>query len=156
MPHQLRHQVQCSTVQYCTVHYHTRYHPQTQRRCEEEYQKDCRIEFSLVAENITQEVCEDPLVVEDCGEEDISNSILDGDVEDVECHMEYETECVREKEQIEVKALNLFSEIQCSNVKVADDRAECEEVEEEVCQEEPSSYSTARTCYTVPRQVTHS
>ena len=29
------------------------------------------------------------------------------------------------------------------------------EVEEEVCQEEPSSYSTARTCYTVPRQVTH-
>ena len=108
MPHQLRHQVQYSTVQNCTVHYHTRYHPQTQKRCEDEYQKDCRIEFSLVAENITQEVCEDPLVVEDCGEDDISNSILDGDDEDLECHMEYETECVREKEQIEVNALNFI------------------------------------------------
>ena len=111
VPHQLRHQVQYGTVKYSTVHYHTRYHPQTQKRCEDEYQKDCRIEFSLVAENITQEVCEDPLVVEDCGEDDISNSILDGDDEDLECHMEYETECVREKEQIEVNALNLFSEI---------------------------------------------
>ena len=146
---------QCSTVKCSAVQCHTRYNPESQRKCEDEYQKDCRIEFSLVAENVTEEVCEDPLVVEDCGEDDISNSILDGDDEDLECHIEYETECVREKEQIEVNALNLFSEIQCSEVQVTDDKAECEEVEEEVCQEEPSNYSTARTCYTVPRQVTH-
>ena len=48
----------------------------------------------------------------------------------------------------------ILRDTQCFNVQVVDDRAECEEVEEEVCQEEPSSYSTARTCYTVPRQVT--
>ena len=146
---------QCSTVKYSAVQCHTRYHPESQKKCEDEYQKDCRIEFSLVAENVTEEVCEDPLVVEDCGEDDISNSILDGDDEDYVCHIEYETVCVREKEQIEVNALNLFSEIQCSEVQVTDDKAECEEVEEEVCHEEPSNYSTARTCYTVPRQVTH-
>ncbi len=65
----------------CHTTYTTDYEPQQEEECEENYKKNCFIEYKKVAHNVTVEFCHTPLV-KDCN--------LDGPVE---CKTEYEAMC---------------------------------------------------------------
>jgi len=85
-----------------------------------------------VAENLTQVVCQEPfLSVENC---DADISMKD---DQVECQIEYETQCIKDFEQSEV----------------VDNVANCQDLEEKVCQQKSSGYSTFEDCTMVPRRI---
>jgi hypothetical protein len=65
----------------CHTTYTTDYEPQQEEECEENYKKNCFIEYKKVAQDVTVEFCHTPLV-KDCN--------IEGPVE---CKTEYEAMC---------------------------------------------------------------
>merc|ERR1712036_76118 len=93
--------------------------------CDENFRKNCFIEYEQIAFNETVQVCCTPLV-KDC------------DVQGPEiCRTEYESECWTKQEEHDVE----------------DDVVECETVYEEKCEDETSGYTTNTKCSKWPKEV---
>jgi len=119
--------VQCdhSYDRRCHTTYVTNYESQQEEECEENFRKNCFINYDKIAFNETVQVCRTPLV-KDC------------DVQGPEiCRTEYESECWTKQEEHEVE----------------DDVVECETIQDEKCQDETSGYTTFTKCSKWPREV---
>jgi len=119
--------VQCdhSYDKRCHTTYVTNYESQQEEDCQENYRKNCFIEYEQIAFNETVAVCRTPLV-KDC------------DVQGPEiCRTEYESECWTKQEVHDVE----------------DDVVECETVIEEKCEDETSGYTTNTKCSKWPKEV---
>jgi len=119
--------VQCdhSYDKRCHTTYVTNYESQQEEDCEENYRKNCFIEYEQIAFNETVQVCRTPLV-KDC------------DVQGPEvCTTEYESECWTKQEVHDV----------------TDDVVACETVVEEKCEDETSGYTTNTKCSKWPKEV---
>jgi len=119
--------VQCdhSYDKRCHTTYVTNYESQQEEECEENFRKNCFIDYEKVAFNETVEICRTPLV-KDC--EQTGPEI---------CRTEYESECWTKPEEHEVE----------------DDVVTCETVEDEICEPETSGYTTTVKCSKWPREV---
>jgi len=119
--------VQCdhSYDRRCHTTYVTNYESQQEEECEENFRKNCFINYEKIAFNETVQVCRTPLV-KDC------------DVQGPEiCRTEYESECWTKQEEHDVE----------------DDVVECETVQDEKCDDETSGYTTFTKCSKWPREV---
>jgi len=119
--------VQCdhSYDRRCHTTYVTNYESQQEEECEENFRKNCFINYEKIAFNETVQVCRTPLV-KDC------------DVQGPEiCRTEYESECWTKQEEHDVE----------------DDVVECETIQDEKCQDETSGYTTFTKCSKWPREV---
>jgi len=119
--------VQCdhSYDRRCHTTYVTNYESQQEEECEENFRKNCFINYEKIAFNETVQVCRTPLV-KDC------------DVQGPEiCRTEYESECWTKQEEHDVD----------------DDVVECETIQDEKCQDETSGYTTFTKCSKWPREV---
>merc|ERR1739848_841645 len=119
--------VQCdhSYDRRCHVTYVTTYDSQQEQECEENFRKNCFIDYEKIAFNETVEICRTPLV-KDC---DISGPEI--------CRTEYESECWTKQEEHDV----------------TDDVVECTTVQDEKCEDETSGYTTNTKCSKWPREV---
>merc|ERR1712059_225219 len=118
--------VQCdhSYDKRCHTTYVTQYESQQEEECEENFRKNCFIEYEKIAFNETAEVCRTPLVKEGGQGPDI-------------CRTEYESECWTKQEVHDVE----------------DDVVECETEVEEKCEDETSGYTTNTKCSKWPKEV---
>jgi len=119
--------VQCdhSYDRRCHTTYVTNYESQQEEECEENFRKNCFINYEKIAFNETVQVCRTPLV-KDC------------DVQGPEiCRTEYESECWTKQEEHDVE----------------DDVVACETVQDEKCADETSGYTTFTKCSKWPREV---
>ena len=119
--------VQCdhSYDRRCHTTYVTNYESQQEEECEENFRKNCFINYEKSAVNETVQVCRTPLV-KDC------------DVQGPEiCRTEYESECWTKQEKHDVE----------------DDVVECETIQDEKCEDETSGYTTFTKCSKWPREV---
>merc|ERR1712198_516615 len=119
--------VQCdhSYDKRCHTTYTTNYESQQEEECEENFRKNCFIEYEKIAFDETVAVCRTPLV-KDC------------DVQGPEiCKTEYESECWTKQEVHNVE----------------DDVVECKTILEEKCQDETSGYTTNTKCSKWPKEV---
>merc|ERR1712012_1126993 len=119
--------VQCdhSYDKRCHTTFVTNYESQQEEECEENFRKNCFINYEKIAFNETVQVCRTPLV-KDC------------DVQGPEiCRTEYESECWTKQEEHDVE----------------DDVVECETIQEEKCEDETSGYTTQTKCSKWPREV---
>merc|ERR1712058_53377 len=119
--------VQCdhSYDRRCHTTYVTNYESQQEEECEENFRKNCFINYEKIAFNETVQVCRTPLV-KDC------------DVQGPEiCRTEYESECWTKQEKHDVE----------------DDVVECETIQDEKCEDETSGYTTFTKCSKWPREV---
>ena len=119
--------VQCdhSYDRRCHTTYITNYESQQEEECEENYRKNCFIDYEKIAYNEIVQVCRTPLV-KDC------------DVQGPEiCRTEYESECWTKQEEHDVQ----------------DDVVECETIQDEKCADETSGYTTFTKCSKWPREV---
>merc|ERR1711890_142512 len=112
--------VQCdhSYDRRCHTTYVTNYESQQEEECEENFRKNCFIEYEQIAFNETANVCRTPLV-KDC-------SIKVPPT----CRTEYESECWTKQEVHDVE----------------DDVVECKTEVEELCEDETSGYTTNTKC----------
>ena len=119
--------VQCdhSYDRRCHTTYVTNYESQQEEECEENYRKNCFIDYEKIAFNETVQVCRTPLV-KDC---DISGPEI--------CRTEYESECWTKQEEHDVQ----------------DDVVTCETIQDEKCADETSGYTTLTKCSKWPREV---
>jgi len=108
----------------CAKTLKTRYEAAQEEDCQENYIKNCFIEYGQTAQNVTVTVCRTPLV-KDC----------DKPGEEV-CSTQYESECITEQEVHQV----------------TDDVPECRTVVEEKCEENTSGYTTNTKCSNWPRE----
>merc|ERR1711872_470085 len=117
----------------CHTTYTTNYESQQEEDCEENFRKNCFIEYEQIAFNETATVCRTPLV-KDC------------DVQGPEiCRTEYESECWTKQEVHDVE----------------DDVVSCKTEVEEKCEDNTSGYTTntkgslepQRTCKHVTKLV---
>lgn len=109
----------------CHTTYVTKYVAYEHEVCEENYKRECVINFEKVAFNVTVTVCRQPLV-KDC------------DVDGVEvCRTESESECttVHEHNQVE------------------DDVPNCQTIYEELCLDQTNGYTTTELCDVWPKEV---
>merc|ERR1712198_331178 len=119
--------VQCdhSYDRRCHTTYVTNYESQQEEECEENFRKNCFINYEKIAFNETVQVCRTPLV-KDC------------DVQGPEiCRTEYESECWTKQEEHEVE----------------DDVVECETIQDEKCEDETSGYTPITGCTKEPREL---
>jgi len=119
--------VQCdhSYDRRCHTTYVTNYESQQEEECEENFRKNCFINYEQIAFNETVQVCRTPLV-KDC------------DVQGPEiCRTEYESECWTKQEEHDVE----------------DDVVTCETIQDEKCEDETSGYTTQTKCSKWPREV---
>jgi len=119
--------VQCdhSYDRRCHTSYVTNYVSQQEEDCEENYRKNCYIEYEKIAFNETANICRTPLV-KDC---DTYGPEI--------CRTQYESECWTKQEVHDVE----------------DDVVECNTEMEEKCEEETSGYTTGTKCSKWPREV---
>jgi len=119
--------VQCdhSYDRRCHTTYVTNYESQQEEECEENFRKNCFIDYEKIAFNETVEICRTPLV-KDC------------DVQGPEiCTTQYESECWTKQEEHDVE----------------DDVVSCSTVQDEKCDDETSGYTTFTKCSKWPREV---
>merc|ERR1711936_1345224 len=119
--------VQCdhSYDRRCHTTYVTNYESQQEEDCEENFRKNCFIEYEQIAFNETATVCRTPLV-KDC------------DVQGPEiCRTEYESECWTKQEVHDVE----------------DDVVSCKTEVEEKCEDNTSGYTTNTKCSKWPKEV---
>merc|ERR1712142_317198 len=119
--------VQCdhSYDKRCHTPYVTNYESQQEEECNENFRKNCFIQYEQIAFNETVEVCRTPLV-KDC------------DVQGPEiCRTEYESECWTKQEVHDVE----------------DDVVSCATEVEEKCEDETSGYTTNTKCSKWPKEV---
>merc|ERR1712183_539381 len=107
--------------------YVTQYESQQEEECEENFRKNCFIEYEQIAFNETAEICRTPLV-KDC---DIQGPEI--------CRTEYESECWTKQEVHDVE----------------DDVVECTTEVEEKCEDETSGYTTNTKCSKWPYHRLH-
>merc|ERR1712128_311520 len=109
----------------CHTTYVTNYESQQEEGCEENFRKNCFIEYEKIAFAETVQICRTPLV-KDC---DIQGPEI--------CRTEYESECWTKQEVHDVE----------------DDLVECTTVVEEKCEDETSGYTTNTKCSKWPKEV---
>ena len=112
-----------SYTERCHTTYITDFEPQQEEECEENYRKNCFIEYKKVAGKETVEFCHTPLVCEGEGP--------------VECKTVYESQCATRYQEHDVE----------------DDIVECETVQEEKCEDVTQGYTTEQKCTKWPREV---
>merc|ERR1719412_3539031 len=119
--------VQCdhSYDKRCHTTYVTNYESQQEEEGDENFRKNCFIEYEAKAITETVQVCRTPLV-KDC--DTVGEEI---------CRTEYESECWTKQEEHDVE----------------DDVVECETVYEEKCEDETSGYTTNTKCTKWPKEV---
>jgi len=119
--------VQCdhSYDKRCHTTYVTNYESQQEEECEENFRKNCFIEYEKIAFNETVQICRTPLV-KDC-------NVQGPEI----CRTEYESECWTKQEVHDVE----------------DDVVSCETVVDEKCEDETSGYTTNTKCSKWPREV---
>merc|ERR1712141_19359 len=110
----------------CHKSYTTTYTAVQEEECDEVFRKICYIEMVDIATNVTTNVCRRPLV-KDCNPSDDRETI---------CRTEYQSECWSKQIPHEVE----------------DDVAECVTVQDRMCKEETSGYTTKEKCEDWPRQ----
>merc|ERR1711890_191806 len=108
----------------CHTTYKTSFDSVQEEECEENFRKTCFITMVDTAMNVTQNVCKKPMV-KDC---DIEGEPV--------CRTEYQSECWSKQIPHEVE----------------DDVAECVTVQDRMCKEETSGYTTQEKCEDWPRQ----
>jgi len=108
----------------CHTTYKTSFDSVQEEECEENFRKTCYITMVDTAMNVTQNVCKKPMV-KDC---DIEGEPV--------CRTEYQSECWSKQIPHEVE----------------DDVAECVTVQDRMCKEETSGYTTKEKCEDWPRQ----
>merc|ERR1711892_1620905 len=119
--------VQCdhSYDKRCHTTYVTNYESQQEEECEENFRKNCFIEYEKIAFDETVAVCRTPLV-KDC---DIQGPEV--------CRTVYESECWTKQEVHDVE----------------DDVVDCRTENEEKCEDETSGYTTSTKCSKWPKEV---
>merc|ERR1712106_1068807 len=119
--------VQCdhSYDKRCHTTYITNYESQQEEECEENFRKNCFIEYEKIAIQETVAVCRTPLV-KDC---DIQGPEI--------CRTEYESECWTKQEVHDVE----------------DDVVACVTEVGEKCEDETSGYTTNTKCSKWPKEV---
>merc|ERR1712079_306113 len=119
--------VQCdhSYDKRCHTTYVTNYESQQEEECDENFRKNCFIEYEQIAFEETVTICRKPLV-KDC---DIQGPEI--------CTTQYESECWTKQEEHNVE----------------DDVVTCETIYEEKCEDETSGYTTNTKCSKWPKEV---
>jgi len=119
--------VQCdhSYDRRCHTTYVTNYESQQEEECEENFRKNCFIDYEKIAFNETVKICRYPLV-KDC-------NIQGPEI----CTTQYESECWTKHEEHDVN----------------DDVVECTTVQDEKCDDQTSGYTTFTKCTKWPREV---
>ena len=107
----------------CHTTYTTDFEPQQEEKCEENYIKNCFIEYKKVASKEQVEFCHTPLVCEGEGP--------------VECKTVYESQCQTRYHEHDVE----------------EDKVECETIQEEKCEDVTQGYTTEKKCTKWPKQV---
>ena len=107
----------------CHTTYTTDFEPQQEEECEENYIKNCFIEYKKVASKEQVEFCHTPLVCEGEGP--------------VECKTVYESQCQTRYHEHDVE----------------EDKVECETIQEEKCEDVTQGYTTEKKCTKWPKQV---
>merc|ERR1711973_143347 len=106
----------------CHTTYTTDFEPQQEEECEENFVKNCFIEFRNVASQETESFCHTPLKLEGGGPE--------------VCQTVYESACTTRYEQHDVD----------------EDTVECETITEEKCEDVTQGYTTEQKCTKWPVQ----
>merc|ERR1712183_1238309 len=119
--------VQCdhSYDRRCHTTYVTQYESQQEEECEENFRKNCFIDYEKVAFNETVEICRTPIK---------TNCDIKGTPR---CRTEYETECWTKHEKHDVE----------------DDVVSCTTVKDKKCEPRTSGYTTEVICKEWPREV---
>ena len=112
-----------SYTERCHTTYTTDFEPQQEEECEENFIKNCFIEYKKVAGKESVEFCHTPLVCEGEGP--------------TECKTVYESQCQTRYEAHDVE----------------DDVVECETIQDEKCEDVTQGYTTEQKCTKWPREV---
>ena len=117
--------IQCkhSYSEKCHTTYTTDFEPQQEEECEENFVKNCFIEYKKVASDEEVQFCHTPLVCDGEGP--------------VECKTVYESECETRYHEHDVE----------------DDVVTCETIQEEKCEDVTQGYTTEKKCTKWPKQV---
>jgi len=100
----------------CHTTYTTDFEPQQEEECEENFVKNCFIEFRKAASDEKVQICHTPIILVGGGEET--------------CQTVYESSCTTRYEQHDVD----------------EDVVECETIQEEKCVDETQGYTTEEKC----------
>jgi len=112
-----------SYSQKCHTTYTTDFEPQQEEECEENFIKNCFIEYKKVASDEKVQFCNTPLICDGEGPE--------------ECRTVYESQCSTRYHEHDVE----------------DDVVECETIQEEKCEDVTQGYTTEKKCTKWPKQV---
>jgi len=112
-----------SYSQKCHTTYTTDFEPQQEEECEENFIKNCFIEYRKIASEEKTEFCHTPFICDGEGP--------------VECRTVYESQCATRYHEHDVE----------------DDVVECETVQEEKCEDITNGYTTEKKCTKWPKQV---
>jgi len=112
-----------SYSQKCHTTYTTDFEPQQEEECEENFVKNCFIEYKKTASNEEIEFCNTPLICDGEGP--------------IECKTVYESQCETRYHEHDVE----------------DDVVTCETIQEEKCEDVTQGYTTEKKCTKWPKQV---
>lgn len=112
----------------CHTTYVTTYTATQVKECDDNYLKSCYILYEKAALTVPVKLCKRPLV-KDCSADQKGGEEV--------CQTIYQTECWTQQQTQEV----------------LEDRGECRQVNQEICQNKTVGYSTTRECQQVPRSV---
>jgi len=112
-----------SYSQKCHTTYTTDFEPQQEEECEENFIKNCFIDYRKIASTEQVEFCHTPLICDGEGP--------------VECRTVYESQCQTRYHEHDVE----------------DDVVNCETIQEEKCEDVTQGYTTEQKCTKWPKQV---
>merc|ERR1712121_172567 len=112
-----------SYTQKCHTTYTTDFEPQQEEECEENFIKNCFIDYRKIASEEKIELCHTQIICDGEGP--------------VECRTVYESQCQTRYHEHDVE----------------DDVVECETIQEEKCEDVTQGYTTEKKCTKWPKQV---